>query len=259
LHDLRELAKQRGYDIVCEYTDQKSGSKSKRPGLDKLMADARRNRFDEALVWAFDRTARSVRHFLEILDELNHLGIEFVSFLERMDTRGPLGRAMVVIVGAIAELEKNLIVERVRAGMRRATLEGRQIVQAPLNIDRQQIVRDRCLGMSLTQVARKYRISRATVCRLMKQAASLPAINPSLHGLEVSVLTLTPSPTQQVAIPALSAAFSYKQLAKLGRNPPIISSPGSEEHHGNHATSTAVCWEDSMAANRSPTLRGLVR
>ena len=74
------------------------------------------------LVWAFDRMARSVRHFLEILDELNHLDIEFVSFRENIDTGGPLGRAMIVIVGAIAELEKNLIVERVRAGMRRARL-----------------------------------------------------------------------------------------------------------------------------------------
>ena len=79
------------------------------------------------LVWAFDRIARSVRHFLEVLDELNHLNIEFVSFRENIDTGGPLGRAIVVIIGAIAELERNLIVERVRAGMRRAKLEGRHI------------------------------------------------------------------------------------------------------------------------------------
>ena len=79
------------------------------------------------MVWAFDRMARSVRHFLEVLDELNHLGIEFVSFRESIDTSGPLGRAMVVIVGAIAELERNLIVERVKAGMRRAKLDGVRI------------------------------------------------------------------------------------------------------------------------------------
>ena len=127
LYDLRDMAKQRGYEIVCEYSDKISGAKQKRPGLDQLMADARRHKFDTVLVWAFDRMARSVRHFLEILDELNYLGIEFISFRENIDTGGPLGRAMVVIVGAIAELEKNLIVERVRAGMRRARLEGRQI------------------------------------------------------------------------------------------------------------------------------------
>ena len=88
------------------------------------------------LVWAFDRIARSTRHFLEVLDDLNHLGIEFVSFRENIDTGGPLGRAIVVIIGAIAELERNLIIERVRAGMRRARLEGRQIGRRPLDIDR---------------------------------------------------------------------------------------------------------------------------
>jgi DNA invertase Pin-like site-specific DNA recombinase len=108
LHDLRQMAAQRGYEIQHEYTDVISGAKSKRPGLDQLLADARKHRFDVVLVWAFDRMARSVRHFLEVLDEFNHLGIEFISFRENIDTGGPLGRAMVVIVGAIAELERNL-------------------------------------------------------------------------------------------------------------------------------------------------------
>jgi DNA invertase Pin-like site-specific DNA recombinase len=111
-----------------------------------------------------------VRHFLEVLDELNRLGIEFVSFRENIDTGGPLGRAMVVIVGAIAELERSLIVERVKAGMRRAKLEGRQIGRKPLDIDREQVVRDRFSGMSLSQVAKKHRISRASVCRLVKES-----------------------------------------------------------------------------------------
>src|SRR5258708_33727927 len=111
LYDLRELAKQRRYEIVYEYTDTISGAKSKRPGVGQLLADARRNRFDVVLVAAFDRVARNVRHFLEVLDELSHLNIEFVSLRENIDTGGPLGRAMVVIVGAIAELEKSLIVE----------------------------------------------------------------------------------------------------------------------------------------------------
>src|SRR6202050_1001409 len=124
LYDLREMAKQRGYEVIHEYTDVISGAKAKRPGLDQLLADARRHRFEVVLVAAFDRMARSVRHFLEVLDELNHLGIEFISHRENIDTTRPLGRAMIVIVGAIAELERNLIVERVKAGMRRAKLEG---------------------------------------------------------------------------------------------------------------------------------------
>jgi len=166
LLDLHQMAKQRGYEIVQKYVDTISGSKAKRPSLDRLLTDARRHRFDVVLVAAFDRMARSTRHFLELLDELNHLGIEFVSFRENIDTGGPLGRAMVVIVGAIAELERSLIVERVKAGMRRAQLEGRRIGRAPLNVDRPAIVRDRLTGLSLTQVAKKHRVSRATVCSL---------------------------------------------------------------------------------------------
>jgi DNA invertase Pin-like site-specific DNA recombinase len=121
------------------------------------------------LAAAFDRVARSVRHFLEVLDELNHLGIEFISLRENIDTGGPLGRAIVVIVGAIAELERNLIVERIKAGMRRARLEGQRLGRTPLNVDRAAIVRDRLSGTSLTQVSRRHRVSRATVVRLVKE------------------------------------------------------------------------------------------
>ena len=170
LHYLRLMAQQRGYDLVGEYTDRITGTKAKRPGLDDLLRDARRSQFDVVLVWASDRLARSVRHFLEVLDELNHLGIEYVSFRENIDTGGPLGRAVVIIIGAIAELERNLIVERVRAGMRRAKLEGRQIGRKPLNVDRDAVLRHRARGQSLTQIAESFQISRASVSRLVKQA-----------------------------------------------------------------------------------------
>ena len=110
--DLRQMAAQRGFEIVKEYTDRISGAKARRPGLDELMRDARRGCFDVVLVWASDRIARSVKHFLDVLDELNRLKIEYVSFRENIDTGGPLGRAIVVIIGAVAELERNLIIER---------------------------------------------------------------------------------------------------------------------------------------------------
>jgi DNA invertase Pin-like site-specific DNA recombinase len=168
LYDLRALAQQRGFEIVGEYTDQISGAKAKRPGLDQLLREARRGKFDVVLVWAFDRLARSVTHFLQVLDELNHLNIEFVSFRENIDTGGPLGRAMVTIVGAVAELERNLIIERVRAGMRRARLEGRRIGRRPLDINREAIIRDRSKGMSLTEVAKAHGISRAMVSKVTK-------------------------------------------------------------------------------------------
>ena len=132
------------------------------------MRDARRGRFDVVLVWASDRIARSVKHFLEVLDELNRLNVEFVSFREQIDTGGPLGRAIVVIIGAIAELERNLIIERVRAGMRRARLEGRHIGRRPLDLDRETILRDRQRGQSLRQIAKTHGISRATVHRVLR-------------------------------------------------------------------------------------------
>ncbi len=86
LYDLRSLAIQRGLEVVQEYTDKISGVKARRPGLDQLMADARRRRFDVVIVWAFDHMARSVRHLLETLDDLNHQSIEFISFRENIDT-----------------------------------------------------------------------------------------------------------------------------------------------------------------------------
>ena len=162
LLDLRLMAQQRSYQIVGEYQDRITGTKAKRPGLDRTAARARHGQFDVVLVWASDRLARSVRHFLEVLDELNHLNIEFVSFREQLDTGGPLGRAVVVIIGAIAELERNLIVERVRAGMRRAKLEGRHIGRKPLVVDREALLQERAHGRSLTQIAHTFRVSRAT-------------------------------------------------------------------------------------------------
>jgi DNA invertase Pin-like site-specific DNA recombinase len=171
LYDLRQMAGQRGYEIVEQYEDRISGAKARRPGLDGLMRDARRGRFDVLLVWASDRIARSTKHFLEVLDELNRLNIEFISFREQIDTGGSLGRAIVVIIGAIAELERSLIVERVRAGMRRARLEGRHIGRKPLDLDHAAICRDRCRGQSLRQIARCYRISTATVQRVLHEHA----------------------------------------------------------------------------------------
>ena len=169
LFDLRQMAAQRGYEVTREYTDRISGAKARRPGLDELMHDARRGRFDVVLVWASDRIARSVKHFLDVLDELNRLNIEFVSFREQIDTGGPLGRAVVVIIGAIAELERNLIIERVRAGMRRAKMEGRHIGRRPLDLDREAILLDHRRGQSLGQIAKAHGASRATVHRIVHE------------------------------------------------------------------------------------------
>jgi DNA invertase Pin-like site-specific DNA recombinase len=171
LLDLRQMASQRGHQIVQEYTDRLSGVKARRPGLDQMMVDARRGRFDVLLVWACDRIARSTRHLLETLDELNRIGVEFASFREQIDTAGPLGRAIIVIVGAVAELERSLIVERVRAGLRRARLDGQRIGRAPLVLDNAAIRQDRQRGQSIRQIAKGHCVSTATIQRVLKKTA----------------------------------------------------------------------------------------
>jgi len=171
LYDLRDLAAKRDYTVIREFEDRGvSGSKSKRAGLDAMLSSARRREFDVLLVAAFDRIARSTKNFLEIVDELNELGIEFVSAREAIDTSGPMGRMFITLVGSIAELERSLITERIRAGMRRARLEGQRLGRAPLDIDHDALVRDRLAGMSLTKVAKKYGISRASVVRFVREA-----------------------------------------------------------------------------------------
>jgi DNA invertase Pin-like site-specific DNA recombinase len=170
LHDLLQLAQQRGWQVVGRYVDHGiSGTRTRRPGLDLMMSEARKGKFDVVVCWACDRMARSVCHFLEILDELNHVGVAFVSYREQIDTAGPLGRAIMVIVGAIAELERSLIIERVRAGIRRAKLEGRHIGRNPVEVDVPALRRDRARGMSLREIAKAHRIGKTTVARLLKE------------------------------------------------------------------------------------------
>jgi DNA invertase Pin-like site-specific DNA recombinase len=170
LLDIRQFAAQRGFEVVAEYTDHGiSGTRARRPALDKMMEDARRHKFDAVVVWSCDRLARSTRHLLQVLDELNSFGIQYLSQRESIDTEGALGRAIIVIVAAIAELERALIVERVRAGMRRAKQEGRRIGRAPLQVNRALLLRDRERGLSLNQLARAHKISKGSVCRVLRE------------------------------------------------------------------------------------------
>lgn len=173
LYDLRKFAEQRGYEVVseCVYTDVGvSGTKARRVGLDALLKDARKHKFNIVLVAAFDRIARSTKHFLQIIDELEDLNIRFVSRRENIDTTGAMGRLFVTLIGSIAELEADLIRERIRAGMRRRKLEGLPLGRQPLNVDHEALVRDRLKGMSLTKTAKKYGVSRAAVVRFVRLA-----------------------------------------------------------------------------------------
>src|ERR1035441_4153116 len=158
LFDLRLFAEQRGYEVVAEYTDVGiSGSKARRPGLDAMLRDARKRKFTVLIVAAFDRLARSTKHFLGVVDELDSLGIEFISCRENIATDGAMGRLFITLISSIAELESDLIRERIRVGMRRRKLDGFSVGRQPLDIDHDAVVADRLTGMSLTKVARKYR------------------------------------------------------------------------------------------------------
>jgi DNA invertase Pin-like site-specific DNA recombinase len=128
LRELREYCKRRGWEISQEYVDVGiSGGKEKRPQLDKLLHDAHRRYFDGVVVWRFDRFARSVSHLLKALENFRSLGIEFVSLSEQVDTSTPTGKMIFTVLGAVAELERSLIVERVRAGLRNAKAKGKKL------------------------------------------------------------------------------------------------------------------------------------
>jgi DNA invertase Pin-like site-specific DNA recombinase len=171
LYDLRLFAQQRGFEVACEYTDVGvSGSKARRPGLDLMLKDARKRKFSVLIVSAFDRLARSTKHFLSVVDELDGLGIEFFSRRENIATDGAMGRLFLTIISSIAELESDLIRERIRAGMRRRKMDGLPCGRQPLDIDHDLIVADRLSGMSLTETAKRHGISRASVVRFVREA-----------------------------------------------------------------------------------------
>ncbi len=180
LLQLRDLSAKRGYEIAGEYIDRGfSGTKARRPGLDALMRDARRRKFDMVFVAAFDRIARSTRHFLQVLDELESMGVEFVSAREAIDTSGPMGRIFLTLIGAISSLERDLLCDRVRQGIARRRLMGLPVGRQPLDVDRESIVSARLGGLSLTETARRYGVSRASVVRWVREARQS---NPTLSA-----------------------------------------------------------------------------
>src|SRR5499433_2952049 len=132
---LHEYAQRRGFEVI-EYRDEGiSGSKDSRPGLDRLMKDARARKFDVVIVARFDRFARSVSHLLRALEEFGHLGIDFVSLSESIDTSTPMGKMIFTVLGAVAELERNLVKERVAMGISRARKQGKALGRPRVEID----------------------------------------------------------------------------------------------------------------------------
>src|SRR5689334_18996705 len=167
---LREYAAHRGFQIIEEYRDEGiSGSKDSRPALDKLMRDARARRFDVVIVARFDRFARSVSHLLRALEEFNHVGVDFVSLSESIDTSTPVGRMIFTVLGAVAELERNLIKERVQMGISRARKQGKALGRPKRIFDREK-ARTLLQTMSVREAARRVGISRGVVGRAVSQS-----------------------------------------------------------------------------------------
>ncbi len=167
--ELKEYCQRRGWKLAGEYVDVGiSGAREKRPELDRLMADAHRRRFDAVVVWRFDRFARSVSHLLRALETFKALGIEFVSLCEQMDTSTPTGKMVFTVLGAVAELERSLIAERVRAGLRNARAKGKRLGRPPVGVDATRISDLRRRGTSWAKIATLLDISRTTAQRAIR-------------------------------------------------------------------------------------------
>jgi len=164
--ELREYLERRGWELAGEYVDVGiSGTKEKRPALDRLMADAHCRRFDTVIVWRFDRFARSVSHLLRALETFQALGIHFVSLSESLDTSTPAGKMVFTVLGAVAELERSLIVERVKAGLRNARAKGKRLGRPREIVDTAKIAKLRAQGRSWRKIARQLGISARTARR----------------------------------------------------------------------------------------------
>ena len=166
LRELREYCGRRGWTLAAEYIDNGiSGAKETRPELDKLMADAGRRRFDAVVVWKFDRFARSVTHLLRALDTFRALGVEFVSLSESLDTSTPAGRMVFTVLGAVAELERSLIAERVRAGLRNARAKGTKLGRPRTDVDTARVSALRAQGLTWEKICQMTGLTRGTAQR----------------------------------------------------------------------------------------------
>jgi DNA invertase Pin-like site-specific DNA recombinase len=161
--EIREYCQRRGWPLVGEYVDVGiSGAKERRPQLDRLIADAHKRKFEVIVVWKFDRFARSVSHLLRALETFRALGIEFVSLSEQIDTSTPTGKMIFTVLGAVAELERSLIAERVRAGLRNARAKGKRLGRPSKQVSTAQIAALRAQGVPWRRIGAQLGVSPAT-------------------------------------------------------------------------------------------------
>jgi len=161
--EIREYCLRRGWALVGEYVDVGiSGAKERRPQLDRLIADAHKRKFEVVVVWKFDRFARSVSHLLRALETFRALGVEFVSLSEQVDTSTPTGKMIFTVLGAVAELERSLIAERVRAGLRNARAKGKRLGRPTKQVSAAQIAALRAQGVTWRRIGAQLGVSAAT-------------------------------------------------------------------------------------------------
>ena len=174
LSELREYASRRGWTVTGEYIDQGvSGSKESRPQLNQLMADAHRRNFDAVLVWKIDRFGRSLKHLVNALADLGAYSVAFISFRDNLDLSTPSGRLMFQIIGAMAEFERSLIQERVRAGLRNARAKGKKFGTPRADVDSDRVAALRSDGLSWFQVCRRLNVSKGTAQRSVARRAEI--------------------------------------------------------------------------------------
>jgi DNA invertase Pin-like site-specific DNA recombinase len=161
VRDLRTYCTARGFELVRDVGQ--SGAKDSRPELNKLMDDARKRPFDAIVVWRFDRFARSTKHLLSALEEFRSLGIQLISYQENIDTSSALGQALFTIVSAVAQLERDLIRERVSAGIRNARANGKKLGRPKAIVDQNRILELKAQGHSLRQIAANPGVGYGTV------------------------------------------------------------------------------------------------
>jgi DNA invertase Pin-like site-specific DNA recombinase len=158
--ELEEYCQRRGWQLHDTYVDVgASGKKDSRPHLNRMMQDAHERRFDVVVVWRFDRFARSVSHLIRALETFNALGIQFVSLSEAIDTSTPAGKLVFTVLGGVAELERNLIVERIRGGLRHAVAKGKRLGRPRKFVDAAEIISMRASGASWRTISRKMGVS----------------------------------------------------------------------------------------------------
>jgi DNA invertase Pin-like site-specific DNA recombinase len=180
LCELREYAARRGWQVADEYIDHASGAKESRPALNRLMADARQRKFDVIAVWKLDRFGRSLRHLVNAIAEFDAIGVAFISLRDNLDLGTPAGRLMFQIIGAMAEFERALIQERVRAGLRHARANGKRLGRPRVVVDVARIASLRASGASWRAISEKLGVGigtlhKATQPRSEKVSPSAPA------------------------------------------------------------------------------------